>query len=99
MVGQLGHGQREQLDRLLSVLMLINMADRQIAVELARLGELATRASDEYSVGNQAGDCAAKVIEQVDVSTLRKLHAYRRRFRAQRDMCLKRIIRPNPRRG
>ena len=84
----MGHRQREQLNRLLAVLVLIDRVDRLITAEF-----------DQVFAGldigrGQPGDAhAQQVAAKTDTSNLRKLIAYRKRFRAQRDMCLRRIIR------
>lgn len=74
---------RDQLDRLASILMLIDMADRQITAAYAQLGA-------HFDELQRTEDRTQEAIEIV--ATLRKLLAYRRRFRAQRDQCFKRII-------
>lgn len=82
----LGHARREQLDRLLSVLLLLDRADRAIIAQLARVHAV---------FGAGAPGEEEPLADQADIATLRKLFAYRKRFRARRDMCLKRIIRPD----
>ena len=88
-LGTIGHARREELDRLLSILVLIDRADRHIAAELAALHEML--ASTKSSAATAPTGALAG---QFDASTLKKLFAYRRRFRAQRDRCLRRIIAP-----
>ena len=88
--GSIGQGKREELDRLLSVLVLIDRTDRAITAELARL-----HAALGMDGPNTAPAAIAPQAGPSDASTLRKLIAYRKRFRAQRDMGLKRIIRPD----
>ena len=79
---------REQLDRLFSVLALIDRADRLIVAQLARL-----HAALDGGEHPDRGITALSALKE-DIADLRKLIAYRRRFRAQRDRCLRRIIRP-----
>ena len=88
-IGTIRQGRREELDRLLSVLVLIDRVDRSITAELAALREAAGSANPAMA---EAG--AGALAPKPDISLLRKLIAYRRRFRAQRDGCLRRIIAP-----
>lgn len=84
----LDHYRREQLDRLLSILLLLDRTDRLITEELARL-----LGSGSSNIEGSPADSSAPALT-VAASNLRKLHAYRRRFRAQRDMYIRRIVRP-----
>lgn len=88
----LDHYRREQLDRLLSILLLLERTDRLITEELSRLLGSGSSTTEGDPAATRASDLTAAA------SNLRKLHAYRRRFRAQRDMCIRRIIRPIPKR-
>ncbi|RYD94621.1 MAG: hypothetical protein EOP50_09230 [Sphingobacteriales bacterium] len=81
--------QEEHLTRLISVLVQIDRVDGLITTEFGQL--FAAFDCDGLSNGQEtpASDAA-----WMDASDLRKLFAYRKRFRARRDMCLKRILRP-----
>ena len=80
--------QEEHLSRLLSALVLIDRVDRLITAEFVQL--YAALACDGQSNGEEATSSDAA---QIDASGLRKLIIYRKRFRARRDMCLKRVLR------
>ena len=88
-IGTIGQSRREELDRLLSILVLIDRIDRYITAELATLRVEVASASPAIA---DAG--IGMLAPKPDISLLRKLIAYRRRFRAQRDRCLRRIIAP-----
>jgi hypothetical protein len=84
--GHIHQERREFLDRLLQVLVLIERADQLIVAEIARVQE-------NFGWGQLADDGAnqASLAAELDLSTLRKLLAYRRRFRAERDRCISKV--------
>ena len=87
-VGYINQERREFLDRLLQILVLIDRADRLITAEFARIHAIV----GDGGAGERYVE-STSLREELDLSTLRKLIAYRRRFRAQRDQCIRKIKR------
>lgn len=80
--------QEEHLTRLILVLVQIDRVDQLITAELGHLVAALDRGSKSNGKETTTSDIAI-----MNASGLRKLIAYRKRFRARRDMCLKRILR------
>lgn len=80
-VGYLGIIRREAMDRALQSIMLLGQVDRLIAEEQAVIA--AQLAAADFGQRLQAGS--------IDLDRLRKLMAYRSRFRASRDKALYRF--------
>jgi hypothetical protein len=87
-LGNMDVRQREFLDQLGAVAIMLEKADQLLLAEASRLaGGLGLVPGEQGSPDGTDADGSAAAT----VSTLRKYAAYRRRFRAQRDQCLRKI--------
>lgn len=84
----LSANQEEHLTRLISALVQIDRVDGLITAEFGQLF-----AAFNCHCQSNGEEATATDAARMDASGLRKLIAYRKRFRAHRDMCLKRVLR------
>jgi len=87
-IGHLGVRRREFIDALGVVAILLEKADQLLFDEAVRFSNELGRLAREDSLWRADGEDAANT---ATFSRLRKYAAYRRRFRAQRDHCLRKI--------
>lgn len=93
LLGSANHFQREQLDRLLLAYWQLWRADELIDVTTRRMfGTASGQSADPGSVDDEGIPPFLIGDPEGDLRQLAQLHAYRRRFRGQRDRCLARLF-------